>query len=155
MKKILLIIGIIVMMTAAANAQDYKTSLGLRLGWPANGFTVKHFINQKNAFEGILAISHGGFMMTGLYEFEYWTGEYPGLNWFWGFGAHLGFWDSNPYVDEVDNGTVLGADFIVGLEYTFDNIPLNLSIDLMPSVNLVGSTGWGGLYGGVSVRYVF
>jgi len=155
MKRLLLIIGIVTMVGVAANGQDYKTALGLRLGWPANGFTVKHFLNQTNAIEGILATSHGGFVVTGLYENEHWTGEYPGLNWFWGFGAHIGYWDNNPYVDEADSGTILGADFIIGLEYTFDEIPLNLSIDLMPSVNLLGSTGWGGLYGGISVRYVF
>ena len=43
----------------------------------------------------------------------------------------------------------------LGLEYTFDEIPLNLSLDLLPSINLIGSTGWGGINGALSVRYVF
>jgi len=155
MKKLILIIGVIATLGITAQGHDYRTALGIRLGWPANGVTVKHFLNETNAVEGIIATSYGGFVLTGLYENEHWTGEYPGLNWFWGFGAHLGFWDSNPYADQFSGSTIVGADFIVGLEYTFDEIPLNLSMDLMPSVNLIGYTGWGGIKGGISVRYVF
>lgn len=155
MKRTLITLAILTFITITAGAQDYKTAIGLRGGYPANGVTIKHFLSQSNAVEGILATSHGGFVVTGLYENEHWTGEYPGLNWFWGFGAHVGFWDDNPYIDNVDVSTVLGVDFILGLEYTFDEIPLNLSIDLLPSVNLLGYSGWGGIYGGLSIRYAF
>ncbi|MBS0010805.1 MAG: hypothetical protein KFF49_05325 [Bacteroidales bacterium] len=154
MKKFGIILLTIFLLGLSANAQDYRTSLGLRAGFPY-GLTVKHFLNQNNAVEGILASSWGGFVITGLYENEHWTGEYPGLNWFWGFGAHVGFWNNNPNIDDPDASSVLGADFIVGLEYTFDEIPLNLSLDVMPSVNIIGYTGWGGIYGGLSIRYVF
>ncbi|MCD4768836.1 MAG: hypothetical protein K8R35_01545 [Bacteroidales bacterium] len=155
MKRLLITLTILAFITITAGAQDYRTAIGLRGGYPANGVTIKHFLNTSNAVEGILATSHGGFVVTALYENEHWTGEYPGLNWFWGFGAHIGFWDSNPYIDNVDVSTVLGADFILGLEYTFDEIPLNLSIDLLPSVNLLGYSGWGGIHGGLSIRYAF
>lgn len=154
MKRTILILFSAFIIGSALNAQDYKTSLGLRAGFPY-GVTVKHFLNETNALEGILASSWGGFVVTGLYENEHWTGQYPGLNWFWGFGAHIGFWDSNNYIDDPDVGSVLGADFVLGMEYTFDEIPLNLSIDVMPSVNLIGYQGWGGIHGGLSIRYVF
>ena len=154
MKKLVLILITLIVLGLTVNAQDYRTSLGLRAGFPY-GVTVKHFLNPTNAVEGILASSWGGFVITGLYENEHWTGQYPGLNWFWGFGAHIGFWNNNRYIDDVDVGSVLGADFILGLEYTFDDIPLNLSLDIMPSVNLIGYTGWGGIHGGLSIRYVF
>jgi hypothetical protein len=158
MKKVLIIIAITFSLNIVANAQEYKTSLGLRVGQPY-GLSIKHFLSEKNAIEGIMgsSISWGGFTITGLYEFEKWTGEYPGLNWFWGFGAHVGFWDAgtNPHVDNTYSGSVLGVDGIVGLEYTFDEIPLNLAVDLMPTLNLFGSTGWGGINGAVTVRYVF
>ncbi len=155
MKRTILILFSAFIIGSALNAQDYKTSLGLRAGFPY-GVTVKHFLNETNALEGILASSWGGFVVTGLYENEHWTGQYPGLNWFWGFGAHIGFWDNNNnYIDDPDVGSVLGADFILGMEYTFDEIPLNLSLDVMPSVNLIGYQGWGGIHGGLSIRYVF
>jgi hypothetical protein len=156
MKKVLIILVIAISASSVIKAQDYKTSLGLRAGYPY-GLTVKHFLNKTNAIEGILASSYGGLTITGLYEFEYWTGKYPGLNWFWGAGAHVGFWDAgrNPHVEETYTGAVLGVDGVIGLEYTFDEFPLNLSIDLLPSLNLIGETGWGGIFGALSVRYVF
>ncbi len=154
MKKIFILFVLLTALAINSNAQDYKTALGLRAGFPY-GLTVKQFLNQTNAVEGILASSWGGFVVTGLYENEHWTGQYPGLNWFWGFGAHLGFWDSNKYVTTATSSAILGADFAIGLEYTFDEIPLNLSLDLIPSVNLIGYQGWGGVNGGLSIRYVF
>jgi len=155
MKKIILIFATVLLLGAALNAQDYRTSLGLRAGFPY-GVTVKHFLGPHSAVEGILASSWGGFVITGLYENVHWTGQYPGLNWYWGFGAHVGFWDQdNRYIDDPNVTSVLGADFTVGLEYTFDEIPLNLALDIMPSVNLIGYTGWGGIHGGLSIRYVF
>lgn len=154
MKKLAIIVFALFILGFSAEAQDYRTGIGLRAGFPY-GLTVKHFLNETNALEGILASSWGGFVLTGLYENEHWTGEYPGLNWFWGFGAHIGFWDNNNYINDINVGSVIGADFIVGLEYTFDEIPLNLSLDVMPSVNLIGYTGWGGIHGGLSIRYVF
>jgi hypothetical protein len=156
MKKLFLVFTAFLILSITAYGQDYRTSLGLRAGLPY-GLTVKHFLSKTNALEGILASSWGGFVVTGLYENEHWTGKYPGLNWFWGFGAHAGFWDTgmNPNVDETYTGSIIGADAIVGLEYTFDEIPLNLSLDLLPTFNLIGYTGWGGINGAISIRYVF
>jgi hypothetical protein len=71
--------------------------------------------------------------------------------------GHAGFWGvgRNPNVDATYNGSVLGLDAIIGLEYTFDEFPINLSLDLLPTVNLIGDTGWGGINGALSIRYVF
>ncbi len=156
MKRTTLLLLLIVCISFVSSGQDYRTSLGLRLGYPY-GLTVKHFLSKTNALEGILASSWGGFVATGLYENEHWTGKYPALNWFWGVGAHAGFWDtgSNPNVDDTYTGSIIGADFIIGLEYTFDELPVNLSIDLLPTFNLIGYRGWGGLNGAISARYVF
>ena len=156
MKKALFVFLFIAGIAFASNGQDYKTSLGLRAGVPY-GITIKHFLSEQNAVEGILASRWNGFIITGLYENEHWTGEYPGLNWFWGFGAHIGFWDAdnNPRIESDYTGSVIGVDGIIGLEYTFDEIPLNLSLDLLPTINLIGSTGWGGINGALSIRYVF
>ncbi|MBG0859795.1 MAG: hypothetical protein IQL11_09845, partial [Bacteroidales bacterium] len=79
MKKTILILALTMFLVVSSFGQDYRTSLGLRAGYPY-GLTVKHFLNKTNAIEGVLASSWGGFVITGLYENEHWTGEYPGLN---------------------------------------------------------------------------
>ena len=157
MKKVVLLTLLFAFFVVSSNAQEYRTSLGLRAGLPY-GLTIKHFLNKTNAIEGVLAGSYGGFIITGLYENEHWTGQYPGLNWFWGVGGHVGFWDPerNPNFNDTYTGSaVIGVDGIIGLEYTFEEIPLNLSLDLLPAVNLIGYTGWGGINGALSIRYVF
>ena len=156
MKKTILILASVLFLSMASSGQDYKTSLGLRLGYPY-GATVKHFLNKKNALEGIVSFSWGGIVVTGLYENEHWTGWYPSLNWFLGAGLYAGFWDAvnNPFVDDTYSGSIIGAGVVGGFEYTFDEIPINLSIDLMPTYNIIGYSGWGGMSGAISVRYVF
>jgi hypothetical protein len=156
MKKSLVTFVLAIIITSVSFSQDYKTSLGLRAGLPY-GATIKHFLNKYNAVEGILASRWSGFVITGLYENESWLGKYPSLNWYWGLGAHAGFWDQgmNPNVKSTYVGAVIGADAVLGIEYTFDEIPLNLSLDLLPTVNVIGSTGWGGINGAISIRYVF
>lgn len=156
MKKVLFVLTLLAIISLSVNAQDYKTSLGLRAGVPY-GLSIKHFMGKSNAVEGILASRWQGFVITALLENEHWTGNYPGLNWFWGVGAHVGFWDAgtNPNLNSTYTGSVIGLDGILGLEYTFDEIPLNLSLDLLPTVNLIGSTGWGGINGALTIRYVF
>jgi hypothetical protein len=156
MKKLLVILLFVLFSGITMNAQDYKTSLGLRAGYPY-GLTIKHFLNENNAVEGILASNYGGFVATVLLQNEHWTGFYPALNWYWGLGAHIGFWDAgaNRYVNSTYSGSVIGIDGVLGLEYTFDEIPLNLSVDIVPGINLIGSRGWGGPSGALSIRYVF
>lgn len=137
-------------------AQEYKTCMGLRAGLPS-GITAKHFMNREYSVEGILATRWGGYVLTGLFEREYLIKDYPRLNWFWGGGIHGGIWEVNynPRIKSGYGGPVGGFDGILGLEYTFDELPLNVSADILPSLNIVGSTGWGGINMALSIRYVF
>jgi hypothetical protein len=73
-----------------------------------------------------------------------------------GAGAHIGFWNGryNPWWDEkVESHAVFGIDGQIGLEYTFNEIPLNLSVDWKPAINLVGSSNFWGDEFGLSIRY--
>ncbi len=152
MKKAIIILLLIAVLSITSYGQDFKTSFGARVGFPY-GLTIKHFLDKKNAVEGILGSQWQGLTAVVLLENEHWTGYYPGLNWYWGAGVHAGFWDNNPHVNSTSSK--IGIDGIIGLGYTFDEIPLNLSFDLMPSVNLIGATGWNGINEAISIRYVF
>lgn len=138
------------------NAQNYETALGVRAG-AFNGITAKHFVNGSHAVEGILSLRWGGFNITGLYEVHDDAFDAPGLQWYYGFGAHLGFWNSPRawWADENNNYVVVGVDGIIGLEYTFSEIPVNISLDWKPALNLIGYSGFWGDGGGLSIRYVF
>jgi hypothetical protein len=155
MRKIILTVILVSVLTMMANAQDYKTGIGLRVG-PASGFTVKHFIHDKSALEGLLTTKWHGWDFTGLYEVHNLAFDTENLRWFYGGGAHLGFYNGN----NVEWGTpgttsgVFGIDGILGIEYTFDEAPINLGLDLKPALNLIGYTGFWAEFG-VSARYVF
>ena len=72
----------------------------------------------------------------------------------------MGFWDSsrNPWWDDNKNNNsrlVIGVDGQIGLEYVFEEIPLNLSIDWKPAFNIIGITNFWAGDAALSVRYTF
>jgi hypothetical protein len=157
MKKILLTLIVIVTMTAFSNAQEYQTAAGVR-GGLSNGLTIKHFLGGKSAVEGIVMTRWQGINVTGLYELHKWMAfGVDRLNWYYGVGGHIGFWNGT-YTTWGTSGTaytVIGIDGIIGLEYTFEEIPINLSVDWKPALNLVGYSGFWADGGAFSARYVF
>jgi hypothetical protein len=136
--------------------QTYQTALGLRLNGGA-GISVKHFLNDKAALEGILYTRWRGLNITGLYSVHYPVFREPGFRVYFGAGAHVGFWNGryNPWFDDGDRDShaVVGIDGQLGLEYTFKDIPLNLSLDWKPAINIIGYTGFWGSDAALSVRY--
>ena len=93
MKKRLLVLTIIISAATFSFAQDYTTGIGLRGGF-SQGITVKHFISDVSAFEGLLSTKYRGFDVTALYELHrYDVFGKDRLNWYYGAGAHLGLWN--------------------------------------------------------------
>jgi len=155
MKKIGITILVAFLTFAYGHAQDYNTGIGLRGGF-ANGITIKHFVSEKAAFEGIIASRWRGLELTALYEIHGRAFDTNRLNWYAGFGGHVGFWDGRYTKWGEDRSyTVVGLDGIIGLEYNFLEIPFNLSIDWKPSINFYGYSGFWGDGGAFSIRYIF
>ncbi|MDD4227097.1 MAG: hypothetical protein PHU98_11980 [Mariniphaga sp.] len=161
MKKLFLVFMIGLLTAVTVNAQDYNTGIGVR-GGLSNGLTVKHFIDGNNAIEGILSTRWKGFNVTGLYEIHNQAFNTPRLNWYYGFGGHIGFWDGykdHPWFDKADqidgSYTVIGIDGILGLEYNIEAIPFNISLDWKPGFNIIGYTGFWGDELALSVRFIF
>jgi len=155
MKKIIIASLFMVTVFSQSNAQEYTTGIGLRGGF-FSGLTVKHFLDPQNAIEGIFSSRWSGFDLAGLYEIHHPAFNVLGLNWYFGGGPHIGFWDG----DDVHWGshnhyTVVGVDGILGLEYNFVEAPINIGIDWRPVVNLLGHTSFWGDGGAISVRYIF
>jgi hypothetical protein len=156
MKKTFLTITLAILITSLASSQDYKTGVGLRLG-TSIGATIKHFVGQKSAFEGLLTTRWQGVEMTGLYEIHNNAFDVEKLNWYFGFGAHLGFYngDNTPWGDAGVNYTLFGIDGIIGMEYAFSEVPINLGLDWKPVFNLTGYASFWGDALAFSVRYTF
>ncbi|MCF8303758.1 MAG: hypothetical protein K9I94_10830 [Bacteroidales bacterium] len=157
MKRLMLILLIAGAGIMSSQAQHYQTAIGLRGGF-ANGITVKHFVGAQSAFEAIGSFRWDGFLITGLYEKHAPAFDTERLFWFYGGGGHIGFWDNydadTPWMDPDEDGyTIIGIDGIVGLEYDIKEIPLTISADWKPAINLVGDNSFWADGGAISVRY--
>lgn len=162
MRKIIIISLFLISSTISLSAQDYyRTAVGIRVGTEL-GITVKHFVGNASAVEGIISTRWRGFIATALYEFENIAFNTPGLNWYVGGGGHLGIWPeyySGIYwwneEEHPEGYTIVGADFIIGLDYTFKQAPLNIAIDWKPAINFFGHTGFWIDFAAISIRYAF
>lgn len=158
MKKIILIPLFLILFSITVKSQDYNTGIGLRGGPFFNGVSAKHFVTSNVALEGILTTRWSGFNITGLYEIHDQAFNTDRLNWYYGLGAHIGFWEGADFkwADDIYAFyTVIGVDGIIGLEYNFYEIPINISIDWKPIINLIGHSSFWGDDGAISIRYIF
>jgi hypothetical protein len=149
MKKILISLSLLIAFTVSTKAQEYKTAIGIRLGPNsaaiAPGFSVKHFIDDKHALEGIVGFKDGiGF--CGLYEWHHPIASVEHLQWFVGAGGYAAYRIKTAYI---------GAAGIVGIDYKFPEIPLNISIDWKPELNIIESVGFEASGVGFSARFSF
>lgn len=154
MKKIVLFMLMFIAIYTV-KAQDYSTGIGLRGGF-FSGVSIKHFIGANKAVEGILDTRWKGFNITGLYEIHSQAFDIDRLNWYYGVGGHVGFWNGSDvnWGDDSDY-TLIGVDGILGIEYNFHEIPINIGLDWKPTINLSGHSGFWGDGGALTIRYIF
>ena len=123
--------------TTTASAQTYKTGLGVRLSSSQamvnNSISLKHFLNERSAIEALFSF-----------------GDPLAI------GAYLGFvksWNPNKLKNETDVN--VGAMGVLGLDYKFVNLPLNLSLDWKPELNLVSDINFEPAAIGFTARFTF
>lgn len=160
MKKILLVVTVIALIgfLNTSSAQDYKTALGIRLSssnaMVNNAVTLKHFINQNVAVEGVL--SFGDPLAIGaLIEFHKPLNA-QGLTYFYGGGAYLAFLKTvNTNTQKTSTDPNFGAQGVIGLDYKFASIPLNISLDWKPELNIVTDINFEPAAIGFTARFTF
>lgn len=136
----------------------YKTSLGVRLSssnaMVNNSVSIKHFINDKMAVEGLF--SFGDPLAFGALLELHKPLASEGLSWFYGGGAYLGFVKKvNVNTQKTTTDPNFGAMGVIGLDYKFSNIPLNLSLDWKPELNIVSDINFEPAAIGFSARFTF
>ena len=159
MKKLVLITIFMAGIFTVANAQSmgssYKTALGVKFS--PGAISLKSFTQTNRALEGLGYFWDNGFRFTGLYEIHGDFNGAPGLKWYVGPGAHIGFYNEKwkkAHRNEKSN-VAFGVDGVLGLDYKINGAPINLSLDWQPSFNLVGESYFEGGWGGLAIRYTF
>lgn len=159
MKKLIILTLLSVAIAKHSSAQsmghDYTTAIGVKI-YPG-ALSVKHFVRNNRAIEGLGYFYNYGFRLTGLYEIHGDINGAPGLKWYVGPGAHIGAWNDKWKKDYPgrEDGLQLGIDGVLGLDYKFNGAPINLSFDWQPSFNFVGYNYFEGGWGGLGIRYTF
>lgn len=154
MRNLVLVLGILLFSIAAqsqgsTNSSSYTTALGVKV-WDGGGISLKHFIKENRALEGILYFWDQGVRITGLYEIHGDINGASGLKWYIGPGAHIGFYD-----EHHGDGVFAGIDGVIGLDYKFNGAPINVSLDWQPTIEFGSGRGFYGSWGGLGIRYTF
>jgi opacity protein-like surface antigen len=139
MKKIILSAFMLIGLAFSSQAQDIsKNALGLRLG-DNDGFggevSYQRGLSKNNRLELDLGWRNSNnvnaMKLVGLYQ---WVWEIEnGFNWYAGVGGGIGNW-SYDKGSTSDTGTFLLAAGDIGIEYNFQEAPIQLSLDFRPEL---------------------
>ena len=151
MKKITLVLFTL-FIGLSAFSQSYKTALGVRTG-TSFGVSIKHFVNKPGAVEAILDIDiikqdEMKIRAAGYYEHHF-DVNVDGLSLYAGGGASAGVHIAGFYSKEF----LVSFDAIGGVEYKFPNVPIALSADWNPRIQLISNTGFKSPNFGFTIRY--
>jgi hypothetical protein len=129
----------------AAQAQNYKTAIGLRLSsndaLVNNSISLKHFINRVVALEGLLSVDPWAVGL--LAEVHQPLSSVPGLRFFFGGGGFMGF----------SKEFSVGAQGVLGLDYKFTKLPINFSVDWKPELEVTNGFRFEPAAVGLSARF--
>ena len=137
-KKLMLTSFLMLLISSTGFAQN-SNSIGLRFGG-TSGITFKH----NSSFEAILGFWGNGVSVTGLFEKSKQAFDEPGLNWYYGVGGHVAFFNDNAPGNDFGRGDrvylanemAFGVDGIFGLEYKIPEIPFALSLGFKPFLEI-------------------
>ena len=137
---------------AAAGAQtDRPFGLGIIIGEPT-GISAKLYLSRANALQGALAWSLQGnndIQIDGDYLFhryDWITVEKGQLPVYFGIGGGVSF---REHADDI-----VGIRFPIGLDYIFEDVPLDVFVQLVPIFEIVPSTDVE-LNGALGIRFFF
>ena len=138
-------------------AQNYQSAAGVRLGSPLSA-SYKTFINDSGAIEAFASFrnfsGYSWFAINGAYQIHKPISAVDGLNYYYGAGAGVYFWNFD--FDGDNATTTLGIQGYLGLDYTFKDTPINLTVDWIPTIFVNGFTsGFGSGFGSLGIRYTF
>ena len=168
-KIIVTIFSLLIMNSISLKAQFETRQAGFRMGQRSGIFyqVSQEAGNAEVGFNGLLSFENNGVQFTGMKViYETSIGDIsPNLVFAWGYGGHVGFIYSdhvrfmgeNYYFRGQRFCPLIGADGWVAAEYRIPDVPLNISLNVKPYVELTFPsffrvTPWDFA---VSISYVF
>jgi hypothetical protein len=168
-KRILFISSLIFLISLSLSAQIETRQAGFRMGYRSGIFyqVSQEAGNAEIAYNAMLSFQKNGVQATALkIIYETSIGDIsPNLIFSWGYGGHAGFIYSDHvrflgedyYFPDDRFCPLLGVDGWVAAEYRITDIPLNVSLNVKPFVELtfpsfLKVTPWDFA---VSIAYVF
>lgn len=146
-----------------ATAQNYKGAVGLRLGSPVS-VSAKYFLGETTALEGYIGrrgYTYSSWVTVGLAAQKHKPlniiDEVEGLSYYYGAGVNAYFWSyKDTYFRDDDTNISYGISGYIGFDYAFEDLPINITLDWVPTFFINSYLGgFGGRYGSLGVRYVF
>lgn len=139
MKKNLHLVLMLIVVVTTTNAQNFsKNALGLRLGnndGIGAEISYQRGLSSKNRAEIDLGWQNSknvsAVKLTGLYQWIWQIDN--GLNWYAGAGAGIISWSNSNNIPK-DSGVLFNAAGTIGLEYSFNDTPIQISLDLRPEL---------------------
>ena len=123
----------------------YETAVGIRLGSPLS-VSAKHFLHQEGAVELAVGFRNDDpfsyLHISGAYQYHKPIGDVKNLFYYVGAGASIIRCKYTPEYEIPGEETgsftsnYFGLQGYLGLDYAFEDIPLNLSADWIPTINL-------------------
>ena len=151
MKKILLLITVIFIMAAAANAQS-KFGLGIIIGEPT-GISGKLFLSNNSAVDGAVAWSFGPYSAMHIHDdylhhMDLFNSDI--VPFYVGIGGRIKFKNS----DDKNSDSRIGVRIPVGIAIQPRNAPIDIFIEIAPILDLTPDTDFT-LNGALGLRYYF
>ncbi|MCX8020418.1 MAG: hypothetical protein N2747_08000 [Chitinophagaceae bacterium] len=141
-----------------AYSQTYKTALGVRFSSAHavqnNSISFKQFVTDKSAVE--VLFSFGDPVAIGALVHKHKSLLPAGLSWYYGGGAFICFVKTfNPQTQKNQTEFRIGGQGVVGLDYKFSQIPLNLSLDWKPELHFFSDISFEPSVVGLTLRFTF
>ncbi len=138
---------------------DYHAAVGLRAG-ETSGITFKFRTGENSRVELLAGIWSNWLSITGLYERHVPAFNVEGMRWYYGAGGHIAFATGNYYNGgrSYSRGSdyAIGVDGVAGLEYKIPPIPIAISLDLKPLMEIYRNGDlFFGIDPGLGVKFTF
>jgi hypothetical protein len=152
-----LVILAAVIFATAASAQMEGTGIGLIIGEPT-GVSVKHWLSGNSALtvRAAWAFQHeGSLFLSGDYTLHSFNisneDDFRNLAFYYGIGAKVSFVEKK---EESGDEAVIGARIPLGLMIPIGGAPVDIFVELAPSLDLIPETELG-LNGGIGAHLFF